>query len=189
MLVPSMGSDCSSQTFLQGQTPVAGAPWARRTRNKNRSGAPVARGSGYAGRENPRDMSNHWRGAGRKKPCGGGRALHQGFAGIAHVSPGKCRSVGCDAITYFVKQTLGKCRLEIRPQYARNMYGVSPSRTQIMQTDETIPVVHRRSRDRRNRTRRRPPGDSACAGAGSPARVTRTQFRRARAPTRGVRRA
>jgi len=106
MPVPSIGSGCSSQTFLQGQAPVADAPRARRTRNQQQSGAPVARGvqrgSGDAGRENPRDVSNHWRGAGREDSCGGARVLHQGFAGITHVSPGKRRSVGCDAITTIV---------------------------------------------------------------------------------------
>ena len=191
--VPSMGSSCSSQTFLQGQTPVrrhaTGVPDA----NQQRSGAPVARSAqrmdGSAESKDSRFMSNHWRGAGRKKPCGGGRVLHQDFAGIAHVSPGKRRSVGCDAIMPVVKETLGKCGLKICPQFARNMYGAASVRTLITQTDETIPVAPRSSRDRRNRPRRRPPGDSACAAAGSPARATRRRFRRANAPMWDVRRA
>src|SRR6185437_2226519 len=148
----------------QRQTPVRRRAVSASDANRGRSGARVARalqrGAGAWGQEIPGGCRSIGEAqAARRRAAADGFCIRN-FAGVAHVSPGKRRSVGCDAIMRMVKETLGKCRLQIRPRFARNMYGAAPLRTLITQTDETIPVAPRSSRDRRNPPRRRPPNDS-----------------------------
>lgn len=101
-------------------------------------------------------------------------------------SSGGRPSVGCNATMQIVKQMLANYRLQIRPHFARNMYGVAPPRPLTTQIAETVPLVPRSSHDRRNRPCRPRPGDSGCVSAGPPARGARTRFRPARLPTTGV---
>jgi len=176
---------CSWHVFPAG----AGTRCRRATRRagrgiNQRSGALETRSGNQmdesAGSEDFRIVSNHRGSASRGMPCGGCPVLHQDFARVAHISPGERRSVGSNAITRIVKTMLGKCRLEIRPRFARNMYGSAPLRRLITQVDETIPVAPRSFRDRRSLPPQRPPVDSACAAAGRRGPATRRRFPRVR---------
>lgn len=172
-------------SFRQGQAPVCRRATRRAGRGINqRSGALETRSGNQmdesTGSEDSRIVSNHRGSASRGMPCGGCPVLHQEFARVAHISPGERRSVGSNPITRVVKETLGKCRLEIRPRFAPNMYGSAPLRRLITQVDETIPVAPRSFRDRRSLPPRRPPADSACAAAGRRGHATRRRFPRVR---------